>query len=72
MILWFPKGKQRIILTYGKHEGVKLVGFLDYETGHVYMEEHKKYDAEIEEIQEAVKKSIRPLISAFSRTSESP
>lgn len=43
----FPKGKQRIIPTYGKHEGVKLVGFLDYETGHVYVEEHKKYDAEV-------------------------
>lgn len=24
---WFAKGKQRIIQTYGKHEGVKLVGF---------------------------------------------
>ena len=30
---WFAKGKQRIIQTYGKHEGVKLVGFLNYETG---------------------------------------
>ena len=37
MKTWFPKGKQRIIPTYGKHEGVKLVGFLDYETGHVYV-----------------------------------
>lgn len=45
MKTWFPKGKQRIIPTFGKHEGVKLVGFLDYETGHVYVEEHKKYDA---------------------------
>ena len=45
MKTWFPKGKQRIIPTYGKHEGVKLVGILDYETGHVYVEEHKKYDA---------------------------
>lgn len=44
MKTWFPKGKQRIIPTYGKHEGVKLVGILDYETGHVYVEEHKKYD----------------------------
>lgn len=44
---WFPKGKQRIIPTYGKHEGVKLVGFLDYGTGHVYVEEHKTYDAEV-------------------------
>lgn len=47
MKTWFPKGKQRIIPTYGKHEGVKLVGFLDYETGHVYVEEHKTYDAEV-------------------------
>lgn len=47
MKTWFPKGQQRIIPTYGKHEGVKLVGFLDYETGHVYVEEHKKYDAEV-------------------------
>lgn len=39
--------KQRIIPTYGKHEGVKLVGFLDYEIGHVYVEEHKKYDADV-------------------------
>ena len=43
---WFAKGQQRIIPTYGKHEGVKLVGFLNYETGEVYVEEHKKYDAE--------------------------
>ncbi len=44
---WFSKGKQRIIPTYGKHEGVKLVGILNYETGEVYVEEHKRYDAEI-------------------------
>lgn len=47
MKTWFPIGKQKIIPTYGKHEGVKLVGFLDYETGNVYMEEHKSYDAEV-------------------------
>lgn len=47
MKTWFPRGRQRIIPTYGKHEGVKLVGCLDYETGHVYVEEHKKYDAEV-------------------------
>ena len=47
MKTWFLKGKQRIIPTFGKHEGVKLVGYLDYETGRVYVEEHKKYDAEI-------------------------
>ena len=44
---WFIKGQQRIIPTYGKHEGVKLVGYLNYETGEVYVEEHKKYDAEV-------------------------
>ncbi len=42
---WFLKGKQRIIPTYGKHEGVKLMGVLNYETGHVYCIEEKKYDA---------------------------
>ena len=47
MKTWFPKGKQRVIPTYGKHEGVKPVGCLDYETGRVYMEEHRKYDAEV-------------------------
>ena len=47
MKTWFPIGKQRIIPTYGKNEGVKLVGILDYETGHVYVEEHKKYDAQV-------------------------
>lgn len=30
--------------TFGKHEGVKLVGFLDYETCNVYVEEYKIYD----------------------------
>lgn len=44
---WFLKGKQRIIPTYGKREGVKLLGVLNYETGHVYCIEEEKYDAEI-------------------------
>lgn len=44
---WFEKGKQRIIPTYGKHEGVKLLGILNYETGHVYCVEEEKYDAEV-------------------------
>ncbi len=44
---WFLKAHQRIIPTYGKHEGVKLVGILNYETGYVYCIERKKYDAEI-------------------------
>jgi len=44
---WFPKGQQRIIPTYGKHEGVKLLGIINYETGAIYCEEHSKYDAEV-------------------------
>ncbi|MGL6107781.1 IS630 family transposase [Romboutsia sp.] len=42
---WFPKGRQRIIKTYGQHLTVKLLGVLNYETGHVYCEERDKYDA---------------------------
>ena len=44
---WFHKGKQRIIPTYGKHEGIKLLGILNYETGQIYCEEHEKYDAKV-------------------------
>lgn len=44
---WFLKGKQRIIPTYGKHEGVKLLGILNYETGYVHCVEEERYDAEI-------------------------
>lgn len=44
---WFLKGKQRIIPTYGKHHGVKLLGVLNYETGHVYCIEEEKYDAQV-------------------------
>lgn len=29
---WFLKGKQRIIPTYGRHQGAKLLGTLNYET----------------------------------------
>lgn len=43
----FPKRQQWIIPTYGKHQGVKLVGLLDYETGHIYMEAHSSYDVEV-------------------------
>ena len=42
---WFLRGQQRIIPIYGKHEGVKLMAVLNYETGHVYCVEEKKYDA---------------------------
>jgi transposase len=44
---WFIKGHQKKIPTYGKHSGVKLMGVLSYETGHIYCEEHEKYDAEV-------------------------
>lgn len=44
---WFIKGQQRIIPTYGKHHGVKLLGVLNYETGHVYCTEEEKYDAKV-------------------------
>lgn len=44
---WFPVGKQRIIPTYGKHHGAKLLGILNYETGEIYVEKHEKYDATI-------------------------
>ncbi|MFL0198184.1 IS630 family transposase [Clostridium sp. WILCCON 0269] len=44
---WFPKSQQRIIPTYGKHEGVKLLGIINYATGKVYCEEHSKYNAEV-------------------------
>lgn len=44
---WFERGRQRIVPTYGKHRGVKLVGYLNYETGEVYCEEHETYDAAV-------------------------
>jgi len=44
---WFPIGQQKIIPTYGKHHGAKLVGILNYETGKVYVEEHDRYDAQV-------------------------
>lgn len=44
---WFLKGHQRLIPTTGKHRGVKLLGVLNYETGHVYCEENEKYDAQV-------------------------
>ena len=44
---WFPKGKQRIIPTYGNHKSVKLIGILNDETGQVYVQEEERYTAEI-------------------------
>jgi len=40
---WFLKGKQKIIPTYGKHRGAKLIGALDYETGEVFCVQEKQY-----------------------------
>jgi len=44
---WFPKGQQKVIPTYGKHHGVKLLGTLDYETGEVFVVEDEHYNAEV-------------------------
>lgn len=41
---WFPRGKQRKIPTYGKHEGAKLFGAINYETGQVHHREEEKAD----------------------------
>lgn len=42
---WFPVGQQRKVPTYGQHEGAKLFGVLNYETGHVLYRDGEKYDA---------------------------
>ena len=42
---WFPKGQQKIIPTYGRHQGVKLIGTLDYETGDVFCVQEEQYTA---------------------------
>ena len=44
---WFPKGQQRVIPTFGKHHGVKLIGILDYESGDVFCTEQEQYDAQV-------------------------
>lgn len=44
---WFPKGQQKVIPTYGKHQGAKLLATVDYESGDLYWEEHEKYDAQV-------------------------
>lgn len=44
---WFLKGKQKIIPTYGKHHSVKVIGILNYETGHVYVQEEERYTADV-------------------------
>lgn len=42
---WFPKGKQKIIPTFGKHWGTKIIGSLDYETGEVTYTQEDQYTA---------------------------
>lgn len=42
---WFPKGQQKIVPTYGRHQGVKLIGTLDYETGDVFCVQEEQYTA---------------------------
>jgi hypothetical protein len=44
---WFPKGQQKLIPTYGKHHGAKLLATVNYDSGEIHWEEHKQYDAEI-------------------------
>lgn len=44
---WFPKGRQKIVPTYGKHRGVKLIGILDYESGETFCIERERYDAKV-------------------------
>lgn len=42
---WFATGQQKIVKTYGKHWGVKLIGTLDYETGEVFCVQEEQYTA---------------------------
>lgn len=42
---WFPKGHQRKIPTYGRHQGAKLFGVLNYETGEILYRDGERYDA---------------------------
>lgn len=38
---------ESMIRDSSKHRGVKLVGYLNYETGEIYCEEHETYDAKV-------------------------
>jgi transposase len=42
---WFPKGQQKIIPTFGRHYGAKLIGALDYATGEVTCIQRDRYTA---------------------------
>jgi transposase len=39
------KGHQKLIKTYGKHRGAKLIGALDYETGELFCVQEERYTA---------------------------
>ncbi|WP_240418716.1 IS630 family transposase [Paenibacillus periandrae] len=41
---WFPRGQQRKVKTYGRHEGAKLFGAINYETGQVHHREEEIAD----------------------------
>jgi putative transposase len=43
--VWFAKGQQKVVPTYGKHHGAKLIGALDYETGEVFCTQELQYTA---------------------------
>jgi len=42
---WFAKGQQKVIPTFGKHWGAKLMGTLDYETGEIFCVQEEQYRA---------------------------
>lgn len=44
---WFLRGKQRQSPIYGKYQGGKLVGTLNYETSEIFCVEEEKYDAKV-------------------------
>ncbi|WP_084064691.1 IS630 family transposase [Paenibacillus stellifer] len=56
---WFPRGKQRKVPTYGKHEGAKLFGAINYETGQVHHREEEKADVD------AFIRFLQDLLSAY-------
>lgn len=45
-VTWFERRKQKIIKAFGKHRGVKFMGWFDNESGYIYCEEHENYGAQ--------------------------
>ena len=43
---WFAKGQRKIVPTYGKHHGAKLIGSLDYGTSEVFCTQENQYTAQ--------------------------